>query len=344
MDAGESIIIDSKLNVVNNIISLNEDVKDNIITINKRDYRLEKLSNLYKGKGNKGGNSFVYKLFDAQADDACPVKVIKISNKPNNSETGDRNNISTSKYNKKFEREVHALLDCKKKEYQHVISIYEHGNIVCHKTISQKKRKKTVPPKTIPVFYPFYTMDYADYDLKSFFENPENELDCLGKVDLCLDIAKGLTSLHKEGYYHRDIKPDNILFVGKEWQLGDLGLIAKRDEDYDDLYNANEFIGPRGWISPEVMNRFLLGNTENPNGFDCKIDDYSDVFQLGRVFWFIFQGNSPVGNIRINDFIDPNIYVYGLIRNMIYYNKKNRYSLIDVINRLESIRTDLLRF
>lgn len=33
------------------------------------------------------------------------------------------------------------------------------------------------------------------------------------------------------GYYHRDLKPDNILMFDDTWKIGDLGLIAFRDKD-----------------------------------------------------------------------------------------------------------------
>ena len=39
-----------------------------------------------------------------------------------------------------------------------------------------------------------------------------------------------------------------------QWKIGDLGLVTRRDLDYD---RQNEFIGPKGWLSPEAMNKYL---------------------------------------------------------------------------------------
>lgn len=71
-----------------------------------------------------------------------------------------------------------------------------------------------------------------------------------------MQIAYGIKNLDSLGFYHRDIKPDNILiFNDNQWRISDLGLVAKRDEDID---RPNEFIGPKGWISPEAMNKYLV--------------------------------------------------------------------------------------
>ena len=77
--------------------------------------------------------------------------------------------------------------------------------------------------------FPFYTMDYASGDLKNYLEN--NDIPFGNRIDLCLQIANGLKELKDIGYYHRDLKPDNILMFDDTWKIGDLGLIAFRDKD-----------------------------------------------------------------------------------------------------------------
>lgn len=89
----------------------------------------------------------------------------------------------------------------------------------------------------ISYLFPFYTMDYASGDLKSYLEN--HDIPFEDRVNLCLQIANGLKELKDIGYYHRDLKPDNILMFDNIWKIGDLGLIAYRDEDniYDKKMN-----------------------------------------------------------------------------------------------------------
>ena len=63
--------------------------------------------------------------------------------------------------------------------------------------------------------------------------------------------------LHSRHIIHRDIKPDNFFHLETgEWKVGDLGVVAKRNtsETHD---GENEFIGPKGWTSPETMNKYL---------------------------------------------------------------------------------------
>ena len=96
-------------------------------------------------------------------------------------------------------------------------------------------------------------MDYASGDLKNYLEN--NDIPFGNRIDLCLQIANGLKELKDIGYYHRDLKPDNILMFDDTWKIGDLGLIAFRDKD--NIYDKkNDFIGPKGWLSPEAMNKY----------------------------------------------------------------------------------------
>lgn len=81
-------------------------------------------------------------------------------------------------------------------------------------------------------------MDCATCDLKKYLEN--NQISYAERIYLCLQIAEGLKGLNELGCYHRDLKPDNILMFDNVWQIGDLGLVAFRDEDelYDKKMNS----------------------------------------------------------------------------------------------------------
>lgn len=295
-------------------ICIDKKITNNAITIDGIDYFVDSLNPGYKN--SKGANSYVFALYQAQnyMDDgsSIPDRVIKISNKRDN-------NNSVSYGNKRFYREIDALIECKKRHIHNVVSIASFGQLSC-KVKKQKGNNSSF-------LFPFYTMDYASGDLKNYLENHDIPLG--DKIELCLQIANGLKELKDMGFYHRDLKPDNILMFDDIWKIGDLGLIAYRDEDcaYD---RKNEFIGPKGWLSPEAMNKYLQYDT-NKYKFDCKIDHQSDVFQLGKVFWYILQGNAPIGNLCRSDFFDEHDDVYNVLKYMLNHSKKKRPISIDYV-------------
>ncbi|GAB2769883.1 hypothetical protein GCM10027275_10520 [Rhabdobacter roseus] len=260
-----------------------------------------------KYKNSKGGNSSVFTL--SPADEPQKKFVIKICNYHRPSRNAHAHII---RRHGRFIEEIKVLRELKEKGRENIVSILFDGSI----RIDGRD-------------FPYYVMEKADCDLKEYmFAN--SEIDNQEKVKFCVNIFQALSDLHKEGYYHRDIKPDNIFlfFIGdteKEkaiWKIGDLGLAAHRDKDYDDL---GEKIGPFGWLSPEAMNKFL---TEEANiGFDCRIDDKSDIFQLGKLFWFIFQRNVPIGQLELDDFlvsINHKEIIFELLKEMLRYSKVRR--------------------
>lgn len=50
--------------------------------------------------------------------------------------------------------------------------------------------------------------------------------------EIMLDIARGLDAFHSINMVHRDLKPDNLLLIGKRVLLGDLGLSSNLDPTY----------------------------------------------------------------------------------------------------------------
>lgn len=286
---------------------------ENIVAINKVDYLPYYLDN--NKPRNRGGNSFVIRLAKAQDFDeddwypSTPDIVMKISK------------FSVGKFNehkksKRFKREIDALLDCNQHNFQNVVKIKGYGTV-------EIRTKGGVPS-----VHRYYLMEYAESDMLSYITN--NELTLYDKVSLCIELCESLKQLWSKGYYHRDIKPENILFMDGVWRISDLGLAKHRDEDAKiDL--GEKWIGPRGWMSPESMNRYLTESTRFQECFDCTIDHQSDIYQLGKVLWFILQGNAPEGGVRRRDFILQNDAIYQIVRTMINNSKKSRFKEIDEV-------------
>jgi WD40 repeat protein len=65
--------------------------------------------------------------------------------------------------------------------------------------------------------------------------------DCL---QVGVDLVSGLARLHQHGLVHRDVKPNNIIFVNARAKLADIGLVSIGGE-------GRTFVGTEGYIPPE---------------------------------------------------------------------------------------------
>lgn len=293
----------------------------NLIQIDNTDYYFTYLNS---NGDNKGGNSIILKLYEAQSieiDDPVynePDLILKIHK-------FKKKNI-TNRSQQRFIKEIEALYKCKEKNFENIV-IIEHSG-VC-KIFDNRSNKYDE--------YFYYTMEYAHYDLKSFIELNHNKITIEEKVSLCIDLAKGLKELKLLDLYHRDIKPDNI-FMNSDanWKIGDLGLINDRNNNFQ-LDKIADNIGPKGWMSPESMNKYLTEGKGFNHKYHCDIDHQSDIFQLGKVFWYIFQHNAPIGSIKENDFLMKKGQIYPIIKTMLNHSKSKRYKDIDEVIKLLKI-------
>jgi serine/threonine protein kinase len=281
----------------------------NIISLNKIDYFPNFLDP--QKPGNKGSN-LLLKLFEAQNwDDEVGYPetselVIKICKIPIHFNEKPRS--------MRFNDELVALNDCAKIDPLNTINVYNFGIL----TIRNKDGRSTK--------HRYYTMDYASDDLATYLK--KKNLSLLERIDLFLEICDSLRVLWKADYYHRDIKPDNILFVNGKWKIADLGLVEHRYDSFG-VDEKGEWIGPRGWQSPESLNKFLTEDTPWGYKFNLKIDHQSDLYQLGKLLWYITQGNCPEGGIDRNDFLYHDDRLYQVVKTLLNNNKNRRLKNID---------------
>ena len=87
-------------------------------------------------------------------------------------------------------------------------------------------------------------------------------------------LLDGLEELHKHGLVHRDIKPDNILWVNGRPTLADVGLIA--------LDGKGSLVGTPGFMSPKLLSGKGQADTSD------------DFYALGKVIYCALTG-LPVG-------------------------------------------------
>ncbi len=130
----------------------------------------------------------------------------------------------------------------------------------------------------------FYTMEAADNcstDPAEYHPATLGNLIRNGKKftpdeALCItrSLLGGVQTMHHAKLIHRDIKPDNIIFVDNQPKLSDPGLVVE-------LGQSASFAGTFGFLPPEAVQEELPPD----QGFD--------LYALGKVFYCMLTGNSP---------------------------------------------------
>jgi len=294
-----------------NIVLFGREYED-YVSINNEDLLLSYLNP--EKPFNKGASSNVFLLTDPEGE--YEDRVIKICKSPFNRYSKERRLL-------RFSREIRAFTEVQRRRINGIIGFYGSGVI----RISGHD-------------FRYLVLEKADGDLASFMEENEFDFTMNQRMNFCVNILNSIQNLHEAGIYHRDIKHDNILVIDGEMKIGDLGLVQFQDKDAS-MDKDNEKIGPAGWLSPEATNKMLTYNKNIGNIYDCTITHKSDIFQLGKLFWYIFQGNIPTGQITPDDMRFNDVDLYNVIFSMVQYNQVRRPTIPEIHQGLEPIMARL---
>lgn len=278
----------------------------NVVNIDGKNFQLKYLND--KIESNKGGNSNIFLLYDPQTEsEELVIKFCKY----------DLFKDNQSNRPKRFIREIASLRRAKNSKLNKVISLISYGKLVVQDWKTKRDYK----------FY-YHITEKAESDLTDFIKSGFLMNEIQTKIQLCIDLIISLKQLHSINIYHRDIKPENILFFQDgSWKLCDLGLVEFRDIEVN-MDKPNDMIGPRGWLSPESCNKHYSFGQEGKDEYLCVIDEKSDLFQLGKIFWFIFQSNIPIGRIHRKDFLIPDDNIYAFLMWMLRHDKRSRLNMV----------------
>src|SRR5271165_934933 len=110
----------------------------------------------------------------------------------------------------------------------------------------------------------------------------QHRLDPPTAARILRDLADAVDHAHRQGVLHRDIKPANVLIddLGRP-RLIDFGLARRSDLD-SSLTRDGAVVGTPAYMSPEQA-----------LGFSKQVDERSDVFSLGVIFFEVLSGQRP---------------------------------------------------
>jgi hypothetical protein len=96
--------------------------------------------------------------------------------------------------------------------------------------------------------------------------------------DPLLDILNGLEELHRLGYVHRDLKPDNVLLYQGTWRLSDFGLVTDMPvRQGTPLTSTTSLWGSQLYMAPELTIDFRrAGPPADIYAFGCILHDLVD--------------------------------------------------------------------
>lgn len=173
----------------------------------------------------------------------------------------------------------------------------------------------------------FIQMELCDMNLSKYlFLYPNCD-----KIDISIQIIKGLQYLHQYGILHRDLKLDNILVdFKKNIKISDFGLSILKSQSQS--IDNKDITGTIGYIAPEIY-----------KGEPYSV--YSDIYSLGVILFKIFESSkTQMEYVKHFTAFKQNKYTLDkcesklqtMIRSLLDSDKTKRPSLLVVLNTFEN--------
>lgn len=168
------------------------------------------------GGENKSGFGVVYLVFDKNTGFALALKTLQ------------NEKISLTEF-EKFKNEVIPW-----------VSLSNHPNIVKAFSIDL-----TDDNRPYLLMEPIFPNEDGKQNLADYFNDDLNEKKIL---KWCIQFCYAMEYVSNQGYFHGDIKPDNILISNDSVKITDFGLAHPIDDEIKHYEGAIFYLAPESWI------------------------------------------------------------------------------------------------
>ncbi len=129
----------------------------------------------------------------------------------------------------------------------------------------------------------YYVMPFIDGESLRGRLDREGELPVTAAARILRDVLDALAAAHTQGIVHRDIKPDNVLLVGRHALVADFGVAKAVSEatGRHDMTTMGVALGTPNYMAPEQASG------------DPHIDHRADLYAVGAMAYEMLTGRPP---------------------------------------------------
>jgi tetratricopeptide (TPR) repeat protein len=128
---------------------------------------------------------------------------------------------------------------------------------------------------------PYYVMPFIEGDSLAGLMERSGPFSLEETIRITREIARGLAHAHEQGFVHRDIKPDNILFSSGHAVITDFGIAQAINQAAENrLTGSGSAVGTATYMSPEQWT-------------GAPVDAKSDQYSLACIAYEMLVGAPP---------------------------------------------------
>ena len=220
-------------------------------------------------KVGEGGTSEVFKVFDKRRGEVICKKVIK--------ECRDESAFDTLEKSLREIEASHILQHpciCESLGFNTREELpgrdFEDEN-------EEEKDQEKAPKTTVALFFEFLPFSVKEVSEKGLMSNTL-------KARIAVEVAFGMSHVHRRGMMHRDLKLENIMMNSVfESKIIDFGLVQGSDLSMSS--SLTRCVGTLAYMSPEMAS-------------EEEYDSKTDVYSYGVVLFALFTGSLPKQSMR----------------------------------------------